>query len=57
MEAAMWRGGLTDWIVLGSGYVLAIGFFYVLGGVERAAEAMRRWGRSSATPPRSREER
>lgn len=53
----MWSDGLTDWIVLASGYVLAVGLFHWLGGVERAAEAMRRWGRSSATPRRSKEER
>jgi hypothetical protein len=38
-----------DWVLIVSGYVLAIGFFYWLGGIERAAEAIRRWGSSSAT--------
>ena len=53
----MWSDGLTDWILLASGYLLAVGFFYWLGGVERAAAAIRRWGRATATPPESREER
>jgi hypothetical protein len=43
----MWRGGILDWLVLGSGYLLAIGLFHWLGGVERAGEAIRRWGRRS----------
>lgn len=43
----MWRGGSTDWIVLASGYVLALGLFYWLGGIKRAGDAIRSWGRSS----------
>ncbi len=43
----MWTGGLIDWVILGSGYVLAATLFYLLGGFERAGEAIRRWGRST----------
>ena len=45
----MWRDGLFDWIVLGSGYLLSLGLFYWLGGIPRAAEVIKRWaGRSAA---------
>ena len=45
----MWSGGVADWVVLASGYVLALGLFYWLGGIQRAGEAIRGWGsRSSA---------
>ena len=43
----MWPGGFADWIVLGSGYVLALGLFAWLGGIQRAGEAIRDWSRSS----------
>jgi hypothetical protein len=45
----MWRDGFIDWVVLGSGYLVALALFHWLGGVERAAEAIRRWGRSSTS--------
>ena len=44
----MWPGGFADWVILGSGYVLALGLFYWLGGFRRAGEAISSWGRSSA---------
>ena len=44
MEAAMWREGIVDWIVLGSGYLLALGLFAWLGGFACAATAIKRWG-------------
>jgi hypothetical protein len=44
----MWRDGIVDWVLLGSGYVLALGLFAWLGGVARAAEAIRRWGRAAS---------
>ena len=44
----MWTGGLTDWVILCSGYILAATLFYLLGGLERAGEAIRRWGRSAS---------
>ena len=31
----MWTGGLIDWVILCSGYVLAAALFYLLGGFER----------------------
>ncbi len=43
----MWPGGFTDWIVLASGYLLALGLFYWLGGIRRAGAAIRSWGRAS----------
>jgi hypothetical protein len=43
----MWHDGFLDWILLGSGYALAVGLFYWLGGVDRAGEAFRRWGNSA----------
>ena len=45
----MWTGGLTDWIILCSGYVLAATLFYLLGGFGRAGDAIRRWGRSTTS--------
>ena len=43
----MWRGGSIDWVVLASGYLLALGLFYWLGGFKRAGDAIRNWGRSN----------
>ena len=40
----MWHEGIIDWLVLGSGYLLALGLFYWLGGIRRAGEAIRGWG-------------
>jgi hypothetical protein len=54
---AMSSGDVTEWVVLVSGYVLAIGLFYWLGGAGRAAEAIRRWGSASTTASRPKEER
>jgi hypothetical protein len=56
-EAAMSSGDLTGWIVLVSGYVLALALFYWLGGAGRAAEAFRRWGSASSSASRPKEER
>lgn len=43
----MWDEGLIGWLVLASGYLLALGFFYWLGGFGRAANVIRQWGSSS----------
>jgi hypothetical protein len=51
-EAAMWRDGIVDWIVLGFGYLLALGLFAWLGGASRAADAIRHWGRLASTTPK-----
>ena len=51
-EAAMWRDGIVDWIVLGFGYLLALGLFAWLGGASRAAHAIRHWGRLASTTPK-----
>jgi hypothetical protein len=56
-EAAMSSGDLTVWLVLVSGYALAIGVFYWLGGAGRAAQAIRRWGSMSMSASRPKEER
>lgn len=48
----MWHAGIGDWIILGSGYLLALGFFAWLGGIARAAEAIRSWGRWASTTPK-----
>jgi uncharacterized protein HemY len=37
-----------DWIVIAVLYVLVLLLFRLLGGVDSAGEAMRRWGRASA---------
>ena len=43
----MWSEGIVDWIVLGSGYLLALGLFAWLGGFARAATVIKHWGSSS----------
>lgn len=48
----MWRDGIVDWIVLGSGYLLALGLFAWLGGFGRAGDAIRQWGRWTSTTPK-----
>jgi hypothetical protein len=45
----MWSDGVLDWIVIGFGYLLALGLFVWLGGIGRAAEAFRSWGRWAST--------
>ena len=45
---------MTSWIILGVAYVCAIGFFHILGGVGAAADAIERWGRSTAQRRRAR---
>jgi hypothetical protein len=44
----MWHEGIVDWIVLVSGYLLAVGLFAWLGGVGRASDAIRDWGRAAS---------
>jgi hypothetical protein len=39
---------MTSWIAVAVLYVLGIGLFQWLGGLGAAAEALRRWGQSSA---------
>jgi hypothetical protein len=39
---------MTSWIAVVVLYVLGIGLFQLLGGLSAAAEALRRWGQSSA---------
>jgi hypothetical protein len=45
----MWANGLLDWMILGSGYVLALVVFSLLGGVPRAGEAFQRWGKRTTS--------
>jgi hypothetical protein len=39
---------MWGWILIGVLYVLGMGFFHWLGGIGAAADAIRRWGHSSA---------
>jgi hypothetical protein len=40
---------MTQWIVIGLGYLLAAGGFRLLGGFRSAGEALRQWGEARAT--------
>jgi hypothetical protein len=39
---------MRDWVVILVLYVLALGFFRILGGFGAAADAFRRWGNASS---------
>ena len=41
-------GTMWSWLAIGVLYVLGMGFFRWLGGIGAAADAIRRWGHSSA---------
>jgi hypothetical protein len=43
----MWGHGAWDWVIVGAAWVLAVGFFRVLGGVGAACDAIADWGRES----------
>ena len=43
----MWQDGI-GWVLIGLGYLLALGLFTWLGGFARAAEAFRSWGRAAS---------
>lgn len=45
----MWSDGTLEWILIVSGYVLALGLFVWLGGISRAGEAIKGWGRWTST--------
>jgi hypothetical protein len=38
---------MWGWIWIGGLYVLGMGFFYWLGGIASAADAIKRWGHAS----------
>ena len=40
---------MEDWIIIAILYAFGIGFFRLLGGMNAAGEALRRWGRASST--------
>jgi hypothetical protein len=40
---------MKDWIIIAILYAFGIGFFRLLGGMNAAGEALRRWGRASST--------
>jgi hypothetical protein len=40
---------MRDWIIIAVLYVLVLAFFHFLGGLGAAADAMRRWGKASAS--------
>ena len=42
----MWTDGWLDWVVLLSGYVLALTIFRFLGGFAAAGDAFRTWGKA-----------
>lgn len=44
---------MRDWVVPAVLYLLGIGFFRVLGGLDAAGEALRRWGAASAARRRA----
>jgi hypothetical protein len=39
---------MKEWIVVGVLYALGMTFFHLVGGLDAAAEAFRRWGAASA---------
>lgn len=45
----MWSDGTLEWVLILSGYVIAFGLFVWLGGISRAGEAIRSWGRLTST--------
>jgi hypothetical protein len=45
---------MRDWIIILVLYVLGIALFHVLGGLSAAAEAIKKWGRTSSTVRSSR---
>ena len=49
----IWRSirleAMEDWIIIAILYAFGIGFFRLLGGMNAAGEALRRWGRASST--------
>jgi hypothetical protein len=40
---------MKDWIIVAICYGFGMGFFRLLGGMNAAGEALRRWGRASST--------
>ncbi len=42
----MWTDGWLDWVVLLSGYVLALAIFRFLGGFPAAGDAFRSWSKA-----------
>jgi Sec-independent protein translocase protein TatA len=43
---------MWSWIVIGALYVLVFGGFRILGGMSSAMDALRDWGRASASGAR-----
>jgi hypothetical protein len=39
---------MTDWIIIAICYGFGIGVFRLLGGINAAGDALRRWGRASS---------
>jgi hypothetical protein len=40
---------MREWIITGALYVLGMGLFAILGGIGAAGDALRNWGRISAS--------
>ncbi|HSS57760.1 MAG TPA: hypothetical protein VLK59_07110 [Solirubrobacteraceae bacterium] len=43
------RRRMWDWATIVVLYLFAVGFFYLLGGLSSAADALEGWGRRSAS--------
>jgi hypothetical protein len=52
----MLRGeaAVIDWIVIGLLYIAGIGFFRLIGGLDSAADGLRKWGGAYAERQRAR---
>jgi hypothetical protein len=44
----MWTGTAWDWVIIGLGYAVGLGFFQVLGGLAAASRAIQDWGRRTS---------
>jgi hypothetical protein len=44
---------MWSWILIGALYAFGMGFFALLGGVQAAGDAFRRWGESASHRERS----
>lgn len=46
---------MLDWIVIGVLYVAGIGFFRFIGGLDSAADGLKKWGGAYAERQRARD--
>lgn len=45
---------MLDWIVIGVLYLVSIGFFRLIGGLDSAADGLKKWGGAYAEHQRKR---